>query len=104
MNSNKQADKRRTEAIEFSKTVGPSAAAEALNMDHVPKQDVMLKALKSAHFNKDDRQLRELDLSMKDKTDRIQNDISRFVNNLNIYFNTSAKKWGTNQFDISSYK
>lgn len=72
-----QGNKKRAKAIKTSNTVGPIAAAEALNMDSVPSHEEMLKALKGAHFNKEDRQLRELDLSMKDKTDRIQNDISR---------------------------
>jgi hypothetical protein len=46
-------------------------------MESVPSHEEMLKALKGAHFSKEDKQLRMLDLSMKDKTDRIQNDISR---------------------------
>lgn len=107
----KKADDRRTEAVQRSNTVGPSAAAEALSFDCLPEKEVMLKALKSAHFNKDDRQLRELDLSMKDKTDRIQNDISRACmggleqvfprNNLQLMVQSGAKGSTVNCMQIS---
>lgn len=107
----KSADGKRTEAIEFSKTVGTDAASEALNVDLSADEEELLRSMKSAHFNRDDRQLREMDLSMKDKTDRIQNDISRACmggleqvfphNNLQFMVQSGAKGSTVNCMQIS---
>ena len=72
-----QADEDRQGAILESHYCGPDSAIKALNLYKTDGDEVLLRALKDAHFDKDDRRLRELDLSMKSKTDDIQNQIVR---------------------------
>ena len=54
---------------------GPAVAAKALNVDDAADTQRLRTRLQEAHFSKDGGEMKDLDLSMKGKTDEIQNDI-----------------------------
>ena len=54
---------------------GDDVAVKALNVSEDISKDALRNRLQEAHFNKDPGDMKDLDLSMKGKTDEIQNDI-----------------------------
>ncbi|KAJ8306316.1 hypothetical protein KUTeg_016861 [Tegillarca granosa] len=107
-----QANRSRDTAVGASKQCGPQSTAEALGVDDAEDKEALVTAFKQAHFSSDDQQLKEMDLSMKSRTDDIQNEIARACmpkglhklfpdNNLQLMVQSGAKGSTVNCMQIS---
>ncbi|KAK6188065.1 hypothetical protein SNE40_004329 [Patella caerulea] len=73
----KKANKKRSKIIRKYPGVGMEAVKKALGLQDSVSEEEMLAGWRSAHYNTtDDRGLREIDVSMKSKTDIVQNKIA----------------------------
>ncbi|XP_067949122.1 DNA-directed RNA polymerase I subunit RPA1-like [Watersipora subatra] len=69
-----QADKKRSEIMRSAYDMGDKAVAGALGLDETEGLD---DGYMAAHFDTDDVKMKEIDLSMKQVSDSIQNDITK---------------------------
>lgn len=108
----KKGNKRRKKIIQESLTCGNKVAAKAFGLSDDPEEFVLGKRMVDAHFSSDISQLRGLDISMKEQTDEIQNQIVKACmdknlektfpeNNLELMVKSGAKGTTVNSMQIS---
>ncbi|XP_015795120.1 DNA-directed RNA polymerase I subunit RPA1 [Tetranychus urticae] len=109
---NENADRKRSEIIRASTTVGDEAATQAVGLPITCEKSVLVKRLREWHASQDPVLMKTLDSCMKSKTDEVNDGITKVClpaglikkfphNNLQLMIQSGAKGGTVNALQIS---